>query len=124
VRKDKASTLDKLICLLDRFFLLGCCFKNGQGCEIDIAAAKENLLIAANLGSVGAALELGKLFEKSDSNRYFWLGKAAERKYGHVFLTKFVEVMCGAAVARPAVVFAIGRALKGNVDARTNLFLS
>jgi hypothetical protein len=43
----------------------------------DAQSAKENLLVAADLGHACALVYLGKLFDKADPQRFVWLGRAA-----------------------------------------------
>jgi TPR repeat protein len=42
----------------DGFFWLGCCFRDGEGCEKDLDKAKENFLLASELGHVSAMIGL------------------------------------------------------------------
>ena len=49
----------------DGFWLLGRCFREGIGCEIDLNLAKENHLIAAELGNVFDAEAYGCLLGES-----------------------------------------------------------
>ncbi len=98
----------------DGFRLLGDCFDEGIGCEKDLKLVKENLLIAAELGHVYAALDFGKSLDRSDPVRWLWFGRAALRGSPHDFLYKFPNQVTGSGNA--TVVFLIGRALKGNID--------
>jgi TPR repeat protein len=102
----------------DGFLLLGCCFRDGEGCEKDLDKAKENFLRASKLGFVWAMDQLGKLLDASDPQRWYWLGHAAARGNNWNFVSLFskqVELFnsgSGSAV----VMFAIGRALQGHVS--------
>jgi hypothetical protein len=49
-----------------------------------VERAKTNYLAAAELGSVGAMLYLGRLLDKDDSQRFVWLGRAASANVGCV----------------------------------------
>jgi hypothetical protein len=83
-----------------------------------VERGKENFLIAAELGSVEATIDLGCLVEKTDLQRFVWLEKAAVNGGGWSFLSEIEEQNrnfnsgCGNA----NVIFAIGRALKGHID--------
>ena len=102
----------------DGLFLLGRCFHDGRGCEQDLNLAKENFLIAAELGDVFAAVDYGCLRGESDPARWIWWERAALRGWANPFLDFFSkqvkEFFSGSGTA--AVVFLIGRALKGNID--------
>ena len=102
----------------DGFWLLGVCFRDGVGCEKDLKFAKENFLIAAELGHVWAAREYGSLLNESGPAHWLWLGRAALRGMPFSFLrylSKQVEELFSGA-GNATVVFLIGRALKGNID--------
>jgi TPR repeat protein len=58
-------------------FWLGFCFRDGEGCEKDLDKAKENFLLASELGHVSAMIELGNLLDESDPQRWRWWGRAA-----------------------------------------------
>ena len=73
----------------DGFYLLGFCFRKGVGCEKDVNLAKENLLIAAELGYVWAAQYYGDLLGESDPVRWIWLSRAALRRAPGSFLHSF-----------------------------------
>ncbi len=107
----------------DGFCLLGFYFRNGVGCEKDLNLAKENFLIAAELGHVWAADDYGDMVHESDPARWLWWGRAALRNRPRSFLWSFLEQIkqffSGAGNA--AVVFLIGRALKGNIDMEKKL---
>ncbi len=102
----------------DGFVLLGDCFGEGIGCEKDLNLAKENFLIAAELGHVLAAEIYGNFLGESDPARWFWLGRAALRGRSFSFFGSFpkqVEQFFSGS-GNATVVFLIGRALKGNID--------
>ncbi len=103
----------------DGFYWLGFCFRDGMGCEKDLNLAKENFLIAAELGLRRAARDYGHLLDKSDSVCWLWLGRAALRGWPLSFLNSFsiqVELFFSGS-GNATVVFLIGRALKGNINA-------
>ncbi len=107
----------------DGFYLLGRCYRNGFGCEKDLNLANENLLIAAELGDVGAGEWYGSLLGRSDLARWVWLGRAALRGSPSLFLDSFsaqVEQFFSGS-GNASIVFLIGRALKGNPDVRRML---
>ncbi len=102
----------------DGFYWLGYCFRHGFGCEKDLSLAKENLLIAAELGHTYAALKYGDLLDEFDQARWLWLGRAAWLGFPDSFLHSFsrqVEQFFSGS-GNATVVFLIGRALKGNID--------
>jgi len=61
----------------DGFLLLGRCFRDAEGCEENLDKAKENFLIASELGHVLAMVALGSLLDESDPQRWLWWGQAA-----------------------------------------------
>lgn len=100
----------------DGFFMMGRYF-----CEVEQnkRKGKENYLIAAELGLVGAMISFGNLLDEFDSCRWFWFGRAAQCGVPYFFMVGLVNqanmfargwLGCG------MVTFAIGRALKGNVN--------
>ena len=102
----------------DGFFWLGHCFLDGIGCEKDLHLAKENYLIAAELGHVSAACGLALLLGASNPDHWIWLGRAALHggsnwNFRDLFLLSFAKHINDES---SLVVFAIGRALKGNID--------
>ena len=102
----------------DGFYMLGSCFEEGIGCEKDLNLAKQNLLIAAELGHVEAACDFAFLLVESDPACWLWLGRAALRGWSSWFVDSFskrVDLFFSGA-GNATVVFLIGRALKGNID--------
>ncbi len=102
----------------DGFAWLGFCLRYGRGCEKDVNLAKENTLIAAELGHVKAAVCYGYLLGESDPVCWLWLGRAASRGWPFSFLCSFskeVERFFSGS-GNASVVFVIGRALKGNIN--------
>ena len=96
------------------FCMLGRCFRDGIGCDKDLNLAKENYLIAAELGHVWAADCYGRLLGESDPVRWIWLGRAASRGLSDCFLAYFskeVEQFFSGS-GNAFVVFTIGRVLK------------
>ncbi len=103
----------------DGFYWLGCCFRDGMiGCEKDFNLAKQNLLIAAQLGHLRAADAYGHLLGEFDPACWIWLERAALGGWPVYFLELFSkqveEFFSGS--GNGTVVFVIGRALKGNID--------
>jgi hypothetical protein len=100
------------------FYHLGYCLEFGFGCEKNEDKARENFLIAAELGDVYAMSRFGQLVDESDPLRWFWWAQAAKRDetadFLHSFAGKVEKFESGSGNA--AVVFLIGRALSGNVD--------
>ncbi len=121
VNKEEAFHLAQLSALhheRDGFFLLGFCFRHGVGCEKDLNLGKENLLIAAELGHVGAAFCYGHLLDESDPARWIWWGRAALHGRPVFILDSFSEQVQQffSGYGNATVVFLIGRALKANID--------
>ncbi len=108
----------------DGFYWLGHCFRDGRGCEKDLIA-KQNSLIAAELGNVYAALDYGRLLDEFVPACWLWLGRAALRRAPSSFLVSFskqVERFFSGS-GNATIVFLIGRALKGNIDMeKTEIF--
>ena len=102
----------------DGFCLLGRCFHLGFGCERDLNLAKKYYLIGAELGHVEAAECYAYLLDESDAFCWIWLGRAALRgltlPFARHFSKQVEEFFSGSGNA--SVVFAIGRALKRNID--------
>ncbi len=102
----------------DGFSLLGRCFKEGIGYKQDSICAKENFLIAAELGEVYSLRDYGNLLDESDAARWMWLGRAALCGLHISFLRSFSdqveEFFSGSGNAN--TVFVIGHALNGNIQ--------
>ena len=102
----------------DGFYLLGLFFRDELGCKKDLNLAKENFLIAVELGDVYAASDYGCLLGESDPAHWLWLGRAALRGVPDWFLGYFSkeveEFFSGSGIA--TIVFFIGHALKGNIN--------
>jgi hypothetical protein len=102
----------------DGFAMLGFCLRDGIGCKKDFDKAKENFLLACELGLVLAMVALGNLLGESDPQRWRWLGRAAALGESFYFLASFskqVELFNSGA-GSAAVMFAIGQALQGRVN--------
>jgi hypothetical protein len=109
----------------DAFYWLGYCYRYGHGCEKNLERAKENFLIAADLGVVAGMLRFAELLEKTDPQRFVWFGNAAANGSYLSFLDELEEQMrnFNFGNGNVVVVFAIGRALKGQIDrAETTIF--
>ncbi len=105
----------------DGFYLLGYCFHTGNGCNKDVEMAKENYLIAAELGNLDAMINLSAFLDKTDSHRFFWLFKAAISGESSSFLCEMDNQMrnFNSGTGHANVVFAIGRTLKGQINNAT-----
>jgi hypothetical protein len=104
----------------DGLYWLGWCFRFGQGCEEDLDKAKENFLLASELDHVMAMDGLGHLLDKSDPQRWRWLGCVAALGRAGGFLSDFSDQveLFDSGSGSAAVMFAIGRALQGHVNER------
>jgi hypothetical protein len=102
----------------DGFYYLGYCYRDGSGCEGDVDRAKENFLVAAELGDVNAKVFLAMMFDKDNPQRFVWLGSAAANGNSGYFLDEMRDQICNFKneTGNAKVVFAIGRALKGHVN--------
>jgi hypothetical protein len=102
----------------DGFYWLGWCFSGGHGCEKDLGKAKENVLLACELGSVCAMHWLGVLLVDEDAQRWRWWGRSAAFGARANFLANFVEQveLFNSGARSAAVMFAIGRALQGHLN--------
>jgi hypothetical protein len=102
----------------DGFFQLGRCFNHSLGCEKNEDKARENYLIAAELGHVFAMTQVGICFDESDPRRWLWWGRAAKLGTPNWFLNYFSTPVqqFESGTGNAAVVFQIGRALNENVD--------
>ncbi len=102
----------------DGLFYLARCLVDSRGCEKNLALAKENFLIAAELGDVFAASECSYHVDACDPARWVWFSRAAVSGFPDSFLESFSkpvqEFFSGSGSA--SIVFLIGRALKGNID--------
>ena len=102
----------------DGYRRLSYCYQFGIGCERDTHLAKQNQLIAAELGHVLAARDYGLSLENFDPARWIWLRRAAMRGSTNAFLTFFptqVEQFFSGS-GSSSIVFSIGRAWNGNLE--------
>jgi hypothetical protein len=102
----------------DGFYYLGYCYRDGIGCEKDAERANENFLLAAELGQVFAMVCLGNLFDKDDPQRFVWFGISARKGSSGTFWNEMSDQIdnFNSGTGNAKVIFAIGRALKGQVD--------
>jgi hypothetical protein len=102
----------------DGFYWLGCCYRDGIGCEQDAERAKENFLVAAELGHVYAMVCVGRLLDKDDPQRCFWFGRAAANGDYASFLYEMSDQIRNFknGTGQANVIFTIGRALKGHIN--------
>ena len=106
----------------DGFSCFGYCFQAGHGCKQNSNLAKENYLIAAELGLVEAAVQYGCLLDHSDPVRWLWWGRAALRGCSGQFLDSFskqVELFFSGS-GNATTMFLIGHVLKGNISMEKN----
>ena len=103
----------------DGFSMFGfCCCCSRVDFEKDLNLAKENYLLAAELGDVNAAANYGELLVEFDPFRWLCLGRAALRGLPYSFFGAFsnqVEQFFSGS-GNATIVFLIGRVLKGNID--------
>jgi hypothetical protein len=106
----------------DGYFQLGMHLAN-----TDPKKAKENLLLACELGHVLAMVRVGELLEDSDPRRWRWWGQAASIGSCGNFLFKFEEQVerFNSGTGSAAIMFLTGRALRGQVnETRRTIFKS
>jgi hypothetical protein len=110
-------------------YLLGWCFKSGEGCGVDMERAKQCFLRSAERNCVFAMDQLALLLGDSPQ-RWRWLGRAASLGGGgYTLLQEFAKTVQSFfdsdEVGCAAVVFEIGQALQGHVNekARTIFFM-
>jgi TPR repeat protein len=99
-------------------FWLGACLCNGLGFGVDLDKAKENFLLASELGDVGSMIELGHLLDDADPLRWRSWGRAAALGNGWSFACNFSNQvqLFDSGSGKSAVVFAIGQTLRGRVN--------
>jgi TPR repeat protein len=80
--------------------------------------AKENYLVAAELGLVAAMVRLGNILNKDDHQRFVWFGGAAANGFCNSFLSEMRDQIhkLNSGIGHAKVIFVIGRALKGHID--------
>jgi hypothetical protein len=80
-------------------------------------------LSAAELGKVVGMYYCGKLLDKTDPQKFIWMGRAAPYLGAFTFLKETKEEMRNfiGGTGKANVVFVIGRALKGHVDLEKRL---
>ena len=102
----------------DGFYRLGCCFRDGEGCEQNLDKAKENFLRASELEHLYAMRSLGESLDDSDPQRWRWWGRAAALGDSRAFLFSFAkqDESFNSGSGSVAVMFAIGQALRGHVN--------
>jgi hypothetical protein len=102
----------------DGFKWLSYCYGTGEGCERHVQRTIENSVIAAELGRVDAMVQCGELHLLTDPQRFVWFGRAAVCGCADSFLTGMTEAMrkFDSGTGKANVIFAIGRALKGQID--------
>jgi hypothetical protein len=103
----------------DGFYWSGHFYRYGIGCEEDAKRAKENFLVAAELGCLHAMDRLGELLDKDDPQRCVWFGRAASSDGASApFLNEMGDQIrnFSSGTRNAKVVFVIGRALKGQID--------
>jgi hypothetical protein len=102
----------------DGFYWRGHCCQYGFGCEKNVERAKENFLVAAELGHVYAMIQFGKFFDNDDPQRFVWLGRAASSLSPYSFLDEMSNQVLNFnfGTGHSNVMFAIGRALKGHIN--------
>ena len=103
------------------FYCLGCFFRDGIGCEQNLNLAKQNLLIAAELGHVWAADRYGFLLDEFYPTRWLWWGRAAFRGCPRPFLRFFSDLVerFFSGSGNASAIFLIGRAFKGSINMET-----
>jgi hypothetical protein len=83
-----------------------------------VESAKENFLVAADLGSSNAMIEYSAWFAEDDPQRYVWLARAAAEGRPAPALEEMINQArrFERGHGHAKVVFAIGQALNGQVN--------
>jgi hypothetical protein len=104
-------------CERQGFYMFAVCYRYGLGCERSIERAKENYLAAAELGQCASMYYYGLLLDKTDLQRFVWMGRAAPHLGASAFLKETTEQMRNfiGGTGHAIVVLVIGRALKGQI---------
>jgi hypothetical protein len=107
----------------DGFLELGYCYRDAVACKKDLERAKDNFLVAFEIGLLNAMICVGNLLGKDEPQRFFWFGRAASSGLSFSFLNEMRHQIrnFNSGTGHAKVVFAIGRALKGHInnEART-----
>jgi hypothetical protein len=101
----------------DGYHWLGQFYKVGEGCVQDVEKARTYFLLSSERGCVGSMGQVGNLLDHSDPQCWYWWGRAAALGSSAFFLNHFGEQVesFNAGSGSASVMFAIGRALDGNV---------
>ncbi len=110
----------------DGFYALGHCYQHGHGCDKNIDKAKENFLIAVNLGLFDAKICLTQLLKKNDTTRIALLGELTKLGYRNRFFSEIEEQFAKfkAGTGHTEIIFAIGRVFKENIMEQSIFSLS
>ncbi len=109
----------------DGFFWYGRCLESGIGCERERYSAKDNFLIAAELGDPQASQVYGMLRDQIDPAGLLWLSRAALHGCPNSFLDclpNLVNEFFSAGSGIALIVFLIGRALQGRISVKEKKF--
>jgi TPR repeat protein len=109
----------------DGFYHLGHCDQHGFACADDVERAKENFLLAPELGDVNGMFYLGELFDKHDPQRFVWFGRAAANGKSAFFLNETSNQLRNfiSGTGNAKVIFIIGRTLRETLTTRSEQFL-
>jgi hypothetical protein len=83
-----------------------------------VKGVRENYFVAAELGYIDSMINFGTFLDKSDPQRFVWLGKAAVSGSSEPFLNEMEEQIrnLNSRSGYASVVFVIVRAMKGHID--------
>jgi hypothetical protein len=107
-----------IICLFFRFYTLGWVLE-GTELESDAVRSAEMFKKASDLGHCFAHFKYGQTLPNTDRFRYILMGMAARKEIGYYpFFDEIKEELSSGRERRDGavIVFAIGSALKGNVN--------
>jgi hypothetical protein len=100
----------------DGFFQLALCFSEGIGCDEDLEKAKENYLLAAEVGHVDA-MGYYATFRTSEPEQFVWLARMTAVGVAQDFLDAMKDHFRFLGIREyPRVLFAMGRALDGHIN--------
>ena len=101
----------------DGFNVLGWSYRNGRARDVNLA--KENYLIASELGHIMAANNYALMLRLTDSDRWLWLSRAAVHGQPYYFIGSFAEQVHqfnSSGSGSSYALFCIGWALKGRIN--------
>ena len=103
----------------DGFYILGSLFQSGKKCIASTSKAKNNWLIASNLGCVYAMASLADILPESSAQAWSFRSRAAKLGYTFQFSARFDQIVKNN--PQNDVLFIIGQTLHGNIHEHERL---